>query len=512
MFHVKHLAERESFVRGIMLSSVFNGISKCLLFAISLVLANYFGARDQTDIFFYLYNTLWLLITVFASLHVGVVIPEAMHRRAQNGEKEAIHFLTFFFYLFGGVSLMLMGLLFIHPVWLVSIVSKYDIEVLLKYRFMIISLAPLFPLILITQYLIDLLHAYRYFTLPVLTGLFNNVLSLLCIVLFYQKLELYAMVLALYVGYFLNFGYLIFTMKRHFSWDFTLKKVHLKSNFKMNFWVGFLGNIWNFVGKYDPNYFLSASGTGLLSAFNYGQKIANIPTDAITNQTSSVSAIRLNELVAEKNREKLNLVFSQICDMLIFILVPIAVLFYTYGHEIVSFCYLRGQFTIEDVAHTAYFVRYLGFLLPLFAINTIVSRLYNAGQIIKFSTIYSVVANILLVFFLWITFSHWGIWAIPFALLLQNLINVFAPLLFIRLFFKEIRYYRVLLHLFTFTIGCLALALSIRWVLSGIVWPEIVKAALGCFLFIIAYMSLNEIFKFNIDVSKYLHVWIKRLK
>ena len=512
MFHVKHLTNSESFVRGIVFSSVLNGISKCMLFVTSLVLANYFGAKDKTDIFFYLYNTLWLLITVFASLHVSVIIPEAMFRRVEKGEKEAMHFLTYFFYLFGIGSLLLMGLLFLNPLGFVALVTKYDLTMLLKYRFMILSIAPLFPLILITQYLIDLLHAYRYFTLPVLTGLFNNTLSLICIFLFYQKFELFAMILALYIGYFLNFGYLIFIMRKRFFWDFTPKIVHLKPHFKANFWVGLFGNLWNFIGKYAPNYFLTASGSGLFSAYTYGQKIANFPTDAITNQYSSVSSIRLNELAAQRNREKLNLIFSQLCDMLIFILVPIAVLFFTYGEEIVSFIYLRGDFGINDVHHTAYFVRYLGFLIPLFGINTIVSRLYHAGQIVKFATIYSVVANILQVGLLWITFSFWGIWALPFALIAQNLINVMAAHLFIHHFFKDIMYGRILFHLFTYTSGCMALALSIRWLLSAILLADILKVIIGCILFFIIYISINEIFKLNIEVSKYLHIWIKRLK
>ena len=509
MFHVKHFHHREPYVRGIVRSSLINVISKLILFATSLLLANFFGAGSDTDIYFYLYSTLWLFITVFLSLHVAVIIPEAIQRKVRDGDKQAMYFFNFFFYLFMAVSLLVMALLFLDPVFWVSLVSKFDIALLYEHRSMILAFFPLFPLILITQYLIDLLNAYRYFTLPVVTGLINNVLSLVFVCLFYRILGLFSMIVALYAGYFLNLGMLLYVLKRDFSWDFTPHRVHLKRNFKQDFWVGVVGNVWNFIGKYATNFFLSDSSRGLLTAYNYGQKLTNVPTEAITNQFSSVAAIRLNELVAQGDREKLRSIFSQLCKVLIFILVPIATLFYYYAQDIVSLLYHRGAFGTEDVRHTAFFMRYLGFLLPLFGINTIVTRLYNAGQIVRFSTIYSVISNILLVGLLWVAFSYWGIWGVPFALLAQNLLNVLVAPIFIRRFFYGIGYGWVLVYFVLFSVGCMALGAGVVYLFSLFPsWSGIVKAIAGCVVFGAAYLGLNEVFKLNRDVSKYLRKWV----
>jgi len=511
MFHVKHLANRESFIRGIVRSSVLNTVSKFILFATSLILAKYFGAGIKTDIYFFLYSTLWLLITVFSSVHVAVIIPQAMREKEINGEKQAMRFFTFFFYAFMGGALFIMALFLINPVMWVSWVSKYDITVLESYRGMIIGFAPLFPLILITQYLLDVLNAYRYFTLPVLTGIINNVLAFLLLYLFHDVFDIYSMLLAIYLGYFLNFLHLILVMKRDLKWDFTPRNVHLKQNFKENFSVVLFGNFWGLLGKYATNYFLSSSLNGLLTAYTYGQKLTNVPTEAITNQFSSVSAIRLNELAAQNDSEKLKQVFLRLCNMLIFILVPIAALFYFYADDIVSFFYQRGEFNTQDVKNTAFFMRYLGFLLPIYAISNMVTRLYNAYQIVKFSTIYSIISNILMVCFLWIAFSNWGIWGIPFALLAQNLLNIIVAQLFIRYFFKNIAYEHVLLKFMLFTIGCMSLAYGIHRLFANLTWPGIVNAIAGSMLFCVVYLAINEVFKINVDVSEQIKARIRRL-
>jgi peptidoglycan biosynthesis protein MviN/MurJ (putative lipid II flippase) len=473
------------------------------------LLAFYFGAETKTDLFWYLFDTLWLLITVFSSLHVAVIIPEAMRRREQEGEQQAKHFFTFFFYVYAVVAIGLMLLLFIDPVWWISSISKYDTEVLMRFRMLVVWFVPLFPLILLTQYLIDLLNAYRYFTLPVLTGLFNNILTLVFLCIFHNILDIFSMVIAVYIGYGINILFLLYLLRRDFSWSFIPRKIQLKSHFKENFWIGLLGNFWNFLGKFAPNYFMSGAGAGLLTAFKYGQKITHVPTEAITNQFSSVAAIRLNELVAQKNNEKLRFVFLQLCNIMIFILVPISALFFFYSKDIISFLYQRGAFGVGEAVNTAYFMRYLGFLLPLFGINTMVTRLYNAGQIVKFSTIYSVCSNTLFIGFLWVAFSYYGIWGIPFALLAQSILNLLAAQYFMRRFFKGIGYGKVLLNLVMFFAGCLILAAATYYLFAGLEWWGIAKASVGCTLFVICYLSINEVCKINVDVSKYIRKWLR---
>jgi putative peptidoglycan lipid II flippase len=509
MFHVKHLIKKEPFVRGIVLSSSYNLVSKIVIFGTSLLLAKYFGAELKTDLFWFLYNTLWLLLTIFSSVHIAVIVPEAIHIREKEGGDKAMVFFTFFFYVFAIISITLMALLLIDPISSISVISKYDFAILNEYRSMIYCFAPLFPLILVTQYIIDVLNAYRYFTLPVLTGLFNNLLTLFLICVFHNVLDIFTMVLAIYLGYGLNLLHLIYLLKRDFSWNFKPKKVNLKRNFKVNLGVGLLGNIGNFLGKFMPHFLMTGAGAGLLTAFIYGQKMTNVPTEAITNQFSSVAAIRLNELVAQKNVEKLRIVFLRLCNILIFILVPIAVLFYFFAEEIVSFLYFRGAFGMDDVKNTAYFIRYMGFLVPLYGINTIVTRLYHAGQIITFSTIYSLTSNLLFIGFVWFAFSYWGIWGIPFAFLAQNVLNLGAAPIIIRKFFKGIGYGKVLCNLLLFIIGCMLLGAGIQKLCGIAHLTGILKAIIGSMVFITCYIIINEVFHINKDVSNYLRKWLR---
>ena len=503
---MKGLIKTNSFVKGIALSSTFNLVSKLILFVFSILAASYFGAQEKTDIYWYLNNTLWLVITVFYSLNVAVVIPEAMRRREQEGAQSGMRFFTFFFYFFLLVSVCGMGLMYgMGPMRLLAWVSKYEVEALQTYGRLIALFAPLFPIMLMVSYLTSLLHTYRYFTMPVFTGLLNNTVSILFLVLLHRYLDIYVLVCALYVGNLLNVCHLIYIMKKDLSWDFSFRWVPLNRLFKENFAMGLFGNVGNFLGKYALNYFAGGATPGLFTAYTYGQRMSNIPTDVITDQFSSVSAIRLNELTAQQETEKRKSVYMKSTRMLIFILTPIAAFFFFFGEPITALLYQRGHFGPEEVQHTGTFLRYFGMLIPLYGISTMVVRLYNAGQIIKFSVIYSTISNIVMIALLWGAYSYWGIWGLPFALLAQNIVNILAAEIYIRLFFREINYFKVL----GYFVEVLALSMVLCggvYYLSGLwLWSWWIKLPLAGILFVGLYVGTNELFPVNGDASVYVH-------
>jgi len=506
---VQRLTKRESYIKGIALSSAFNLVSKFVLFAFGLLVTFYFGAKEKTDIYWFLYNTLWLVITIFSSLNIAVVIPEAMRRRTQEGAQNGMRFFTFFLYLFLFTSLAGLAIFYLlDPIRLLTSISKMEVNKLLEYEKLIRLFVPLLPIMLMVSYLSSILNAYRYFTIPVLTGLFNNIVTLVFLVLLHKYLDIYVLLTAAYAGNLLNLIHLIYVMRRDLSWDFSPKGIQVGRLFKENFVMGLFGNVGNFLGKYALIYFTSGSGPGLLTAFTYGQKTATIPTDVITDQVSSVAAIRLNELTAQQEQMRRKEVFMRSSRMLVFILTPIAALFFFFGEPITALLYQRGAFGPDDVKNTGFFLRYLGFLLPLYGINTMVTRLYNAGQIIKFSTIYSTIANLLLIGLLWISYSYWGIWGLPIALLTQNVVNVLVAEVFMRLFFKEINYLKVLAYFVWVLALSMAICGGIYYLSSFLAWSWWIKLPFAGALFVGIYLGMNELFKINGDVSNYLRRWI----
>jgi len=502
---LQSLTKSDSFVKGIALSSTFNLVSKFTVFGYFIFVTYYFGAQGKTDIYWFLYNTLWQVIAVFYSLNIAVIIPEAMRRREQEGRQSGMRFFTFFFYFF--LLAAVCGLLVIYaldPVWLLSKISKYRIETLESYRNLITWFAPIFPIMLMVSYLSSLLNAYRYFTIPVLTGLINNLVTLVFLVVLHKYLDIYALLAAVYAGNIFNLGRLLYIMRRDLSWNFLPQWVKVNKLYRQNFVMGLLGNVGNFFGKFAVTYFTSGASPGLLTAFTYGKKAADIPGEVVTDQFSAVAAIRINELTAQQEKERRKSVFMKSTRMLIFILTPIAAFFFFFGEPIIALLFQRGAFGVEEVQHTGIFLRYLGLLIPLYGINTMVTRLYNAGQIIKFSVIYNIFANILMIALLWIGYAYWGIWGLPFALLIQNLLNVLVAELFIYLFFREINYYKVL----GYFMGVLALSVVVcgsLYVLSGfLLWSWWVKLPLVGLLFVGVYVGINERFVINSEASEYV--------
>ena len=497
-----------SYVKGIALSSALNLASKLLLFVFSILATFYFGAQGKTDIYWYISSTLWLVITIFHSLNIAVIIPEAMRRRGQEGLQSGMHFFTFFFYFFLLASACVVAAMYAsNPVQLLAWISKYQTETLQAYEKLIALFIPLFPIMLMVSYLSSVLNAYRHFTMPVLTGLLNNVVTLAFMVLLHRYLDIYVLLVAAYIGNLLNLAHLLYIMKRDLSWDFSFRWVKMNRLFKENFAMGLFGNIGNFLGKYALNYFAGGSAPGLFTAYTYGQRIANIPTEVITDQFSSVAAIRINELTVQQERERRKNVFMRSTRMLIFILAPIAALFFFFGEPVTALLYQRGAFGPDDVRHTGTFLKYLGMLIPLYGISTVVTRLYHAGQIVKFSVIYSTIANILLIALLWLAYSYWGIWGLPFALLTQNAINVLAATIFIRLFFREINYFKVLWYFVWVLALSMAICSGVHYLSGFLMWSWWFKLPLAGMLFTGLYVGINELFHINGDVSEYLRTW-----
>src|SRR5574337_1257270 len=97
----------ESYKKGILSSIALNVIAKGLAFVNSMVVAFYFGAQSKTDVYFYCYATVSLLVGFIGSLDNSVLIPEAMRIREQENAKKATEFLNFFLYLYSGKGLLI---------------------------------------------------------------------------------------------------------------------------------------------------------------------------------------------------------------------------------------------------------------------------------------------------------------------------------------------------------------------------------------------------------------------
>lgn|GEM_PF-322852 len=498
----------ESYKRGIAISTLYNVINKGLVFLSSIIVAYYFGTQIKTDIYFYAYNTIIIFSAFITSLNASVLIPESMRLRIQQGELPAMQFLNYFFYLYILLTVIICVILFLNPVKAFIIISDFPEQSLQNESAILLLATPLILLIPAVNLLTDILTSHKFFSIPMVAGIINGVFSILFLFLFHSVLGIFSLLTGLIISYVINFIILVILMKKKLHWQFRLKRLQIDKRIWKNIAFAQAGNITTSLSSYAPLYFLSGFSTGIITSLNFAQQLSSIPTTLITNQFSSVSGIKFNELYAKKEFSEISRVFLSTTSILLFILTPISSIFFLYSSSITSFLLERGAFEKSGVVYTSLFLQYMGLLLPMLAINTFVARLFMAGQKIMQSFTYQVAFNIVLIFFIWVGIQKTGITGYPLALITLHILNVLFCYILLKKFFPEVNYGKVLmlfLKIISLNFSILVLVLFVKDLLSSI--PGIANLILGSMLYIMILLIVN----WKIKLSPEINLLLKQL-
>lgn len=434
----------ESSRRGIVFSSFFNFVSKGLVFFQGLVIAYYFGAQEQTDVYFYCFTTITLAAFFINSLDSSVIIPEAMRLSEHEGKEAAMRFFNFFIYLYIAAGVLATTVFYLAPVNIILFISKFDVAKLEESREILMLSIPLFALIIITNLIANILASYRYFTVPMMVNAINGIFALLCLIIFHDQFGISSILLGTGAAYLLNLSFLLYVMKKNLGWNFSFKRVRLSSTTRWNILMAQIGNFTSSFSNYVPFYLLSSFGPGVLTALTYGQKTAEIPQQLINLQFAAVAGIRFNELNAKKEFAGIDSVFFKSASILFAILIPMSAFMFTYNTEIITILFKHGEFTDENVETSGAFLKYFALVLPFYATNNLIARLFMASQKIMESFCYQVAFNGVLIVGYFFVVKDIGYIGLPITMATMYFLNFLACYILTRWFFPYIDYIRTL--------------------------------------------------------------------
>jgi putative peptidoglycan lipid II flippase len=503
----------ESYRRGIIFSTFFNVINKGFVFLNSLVIAFYFGTQIKVDIYFYAYNTILIIAAFITNLNATVLIPESMRMRTAEGESHAMYFLNFFLYGYAAFTLLICLLFLINPLDAFIAVSSFK-SVGLRENSRILFLAtPLIVLIPMVNLLTDVLTSYKFFSIPMISGIINGLFTLLFVLLFHHVLNVLSLVLGLILSNSLNFILLVFLMKWKLHWDFHFKKVTINKRIWKNIGYAQAGNLTSSLTSYLPLYLLSGFNPGIITSLTFAQQISSLPTVLITNQFSSVAGIKFNELYSRNEFADLNKIFISTANFLLFILIPLSGIFFIYPSEIVSLLFKRGAFGNSSVLNTALFLQWLGLLAPALVINTLFSRLFMASHKILQAFWYQILFNVLLITSIYFSVLRFGVVGYPVTWVSAYFLNVLFCYFLEKLYFNLIRYSLVLKKLFFILIFnlfvCMIVYIWKKWTGISSDW---ISLGTGGVLYLSVIILLNIPLKLNESINFFiLQVWKKAL-
>jgi putative peptidoglycan lipid II flippase len=434
----------ESFRKGIIFSSFFNFISKGLVFFQGLVIAYFFGAQTETDVYFYCFTTITLAAYFINSLDSSVIIPEAMRLKEQERPEAAMRLFNFFIYLYIAGGVLATIVFYISPVNIILSISRFEVGKLEEARQVLLLSVPLFALIITTNFLANILASYRYFTMPMMVSAINGIFALLFLVLFHQQFGISSILIGTITAYILNLCFLLYMLKKQLGWHFTFERLHLSSTTKWNILMAQVGNFTSAFSNYVPFYLLSSFGPGVLTALSYGQKTADVPQQLINLQFAAVAGIRFNELNAKGDFGGMDSVFFKSASILFAILIPISAFMFVYNAEIITILFKHGQFSDENVAISGVFLKYFALVLPFYATNNLIARLFMAHQKIIESFWYQVAFNGVLIISYFFIVREIGYVGLPVTMAIMYFLNFLACYFLAKWFFPYIDYKRTI--------------------------------------------------------------------
>jgi putative peptidoglycan lipid II flippase len=502
----------ESYKRGILFSTVLNVVNKGVTFLNGLVVAHYFGVKAGTDIFFYIYNSVMLLGVFITSLNGSVLIPESTKVRITEGETRAMQFLNFFIAGYFILLIICLGLIVIDPVSFFSVISGFGTTNLEANRHLLYLALPLFLLNCLIVLFTDIFSSYRFFTMPMIVGIINGIISILAILIFHDQWEIKSIFYALVFAYTFNFLMLLFLMKKSLNWKFNIRWMKIERRIWQNIGFAQVGNLASTVSAYMPMYILSGFNAGVITALTFAQQISSLPTTLITNQFSAVAGIKFNELYAKNEKAEIGKVFSRACSFLLFVMTPIGFFIYLYARPIIQLFLGSSKLGPEGLNNATTFIKYLGFLLPLFVINTLFSRVFMATYKIREAFWYQVIFNVVLSSCLFLGVKMFGIIGYPLTLVGLHVLNVLFCYFLQKFYFDFIGYAVILKNFLLVLLLNAAISFIVFQMMKSIKTDNpFAVLSISFLIYLILLFAINKMLRINSTVNEQVSVLFKKL-
>jgi putative peptidoglycan lipid II flippase len=509
------LLKVESYRKGIVLSTGFNILNKGLVFCNSLIVAFYFGTQLKTDVYFFVYGIVVLFNGFAAGLNSTVLVPESMRIRHQKSEQEGMRFLNFFILLYFSLALLVVLIFLVNPVLVFSRISHFTTDSLRDNAATLYLALPLFVLMTLSTLLTDILASHKFFTMPMIAGMINGVFSISFVVAFHNVLGVRSLLAGLLASYVVNLLILLYLMKNRLKWKYFIGLPKIEKRIWKNIGFAQAGNITTTLYSYAPIYLFSGINIGTITALSFAQQIAGIPTNLVTNQVSAVTGIKFNELYTGGNNRKMNEIYLTTTDFLQFILMPMSVMLFLYAEEVVTVLFKRGAFDHQSVLQSALFLKYLGLLLPMLAINTMGARMMMATHHVRESSWFQIITNIILVILIFIGVRQFQVMGYLMAMLIIYFLSTVAQYYLFRSILPFVAYVDVLRSFFKLLILNLCIGAIVYTVVTLLLpanaGPVMVLLVAGT-LYVCILLVMNNLIKINQEFLNYTHRLMRMYK
>jgi putative peptidoglycan lipid II flippase len=507
------LLQIESYRKGITFSFFFNLLAKGLLFAISLAIAYFFGAKTEADMYFYCLLTVRLLTSPFIALNSTVIIPEAMRLRTQEGERASMAFANLYLALLFAVGLVVLLISSTVPTHFMGMVSQFDSKTIADNSSITLFIGPLALLTLLSTCQIEILNSYRFFTLPMIASMANSAVTLGFLFLFHRRWGITSLLAGAVAAQALQIVALSLLMFKSLSWRPVLAFFSIGRRQWIDMVCGFSGNLSTILATFLPVYFLSGFAPGGVATVTYAQRIADLISVVVTVQFLSVAGIKFNELFHQRNWIRANEIALSTARFLYFLLFPITIYCLVFRLEIVKTLFRRGAFDKMAAIQAAPVMAWFCLPLVLMAVNALAWRVFISAQLVRKTFWYLVSINTLMALATFLGIRFLGVIGYPIGFCAVQVVNVILLYGVFRRVLPVVDYLAILrgtLHLLPASLILLFVLFGAHYAVVGIrpIWA----VAFGGLVLCVTWPLLNHFLKLNSDFTLLMESMQKALK
>jgi putative peptidoglycan lipid II flippase len=388
------LIKKNSYKSGLIQSTFLNVFAKCIGFINVIIITSYFGAKTETDIYYYIISVTGLVCTLINGIDLYILIPETMRIREQISEIASRKFINSFLFYYLIIGVFIVCICIINPIQFYSLFTKFEKQKLQQHFSMLQIGGILIILQLIISLLSSILISYKYFTITIIGALINSVATVLSTIFLHQYFGILSTLIGLLIGNIINLLFLIYLFIKKLNWQFS--QILIVKDKKLFTNIGLLQinilPVW--IRNYLIIYLISGLGEGYLTSLNIATTLAAIPETFLLSQIIAIGGIKLSELNSLQDYDGAKNMVYNLFTTLFLVIVPIAIVASICSLDIITILFSRGKFKSENATMVAFCFFYMMLLLPSKISDSLYSRLFTSFQVIKTSVLYGFVGHV----------------------------------------------------------------------------------------------------------------------
>lgn len=399
------MARKDKILHSTLLVTLIIILSKAVGFGRDMVTTAYFGLTNANDAYNSAYSLFYLPVLLFNSCISATLIPLYVEEREQGSMAKANRFASNSINLFAVAALVVSALMYALAGPLVNLVySGFDAEktAMTAELTRIMLLALVFNVSSIS--VASLLNAAEKYIAAQLTGFPLSVCVIMASVFFSDTYGIEAVAWGVFAANILQLLIMIPFMRGWFKYSAVLD---LKDKRFHRLMVLALPAMLS-MGVSELNHMIDhalASGLpeGTLSAMTSSYRLVTFLQGVLIVPLTTIMFSKMSKLAAGHDEKgALKMLLDSLMQLSVVVL-PVCVIGIVLSSDVIKFAYMRGRFTLDDVAVTAGILAFYVVGIPAFGMKDFLNRMFHAMKDTKTPFRVScivVISNIILNFIL----------------------------------------------------------------------------------------------------------------